>query len=68
MCGKFWEFPDISALLIISCTLPVIRGHYSCSQLADIVGAALCAFTLWAKTDAYRVVKDFAWCTHHSHR
>jgi len=26
-----------------------------------ILGALLCAFTFWAKTDAYRVVKDFAW-------
>ncbi|KAM9973234.1 hypothetical protein ACTFIR_012610 [Dictyostelium discoideum] len=26
-----------------------------------LLGAFLCAFTFWAKTDAYRVVKDFAW-------
>lgn len=30
--------------------------------LAYVVGLVLCVFTLWAKTDAYRVVKDFAWC------
>eukprot|EP01113_Clastostelium_recurvatum_P001576 TRINITY_DN10642_c0_g1_i5.p1 TRINITY_DN10642_c0_g1~~TRINITY_DN10642_c0_g1_i5.p1 ORF type:complete len:772 (-),score=167.47 TRINITY_DN10642_c0_g1_i5:94-2361(-) len=29
--------------------------------LEYIVGVFLCGFTLWAKTDAYRVVKDFAW-------
>ncbi|EFA80267.1 Phosphatidylethanolamine N-methyltransferase [Heterostelium album PN500] len=26
-----------------------------------LIGAFLCIFTFWAKTDAYRVVKDFAW-------
>ncbi|KAN0018798.1 hypothetical protein ACTFIU_008731 [Dictyostelium citrinum] len=26
-----------------------------------LLGVFLCAFTFWAKTDAYRVVKDFAW-------
>ncbi|KAK5575043.1 hypothetical protein RB653_010298 [Dictyostelium firmibasis] len=26
-----------------------------------LLGIFLCAFTFWAKTDAYRVVKDFAW-------
>eukprot|EP01132_Coremiostelium_polycephalum_P009119 gene9119-11175_t len=26
-----------------------------------ILGILLCIFTFWAKTDAYRVVKDFAW-------
>lgn len=30
--------------------------------LSYIIGIFLCVFTLWAKTDAYRVVKDFAWC------
>ena len=26
-----------------------------------VLGILLCAFTWWAKSDAYRVVKDFAW-------
>jgi phosphatidylethanolamine N-methyltransferase len=34
-------------------TIPVILSYLG--------GALLCLFTLWAKIDAYRVVKDFAW-------
>jgi len=29
--------------------------------LSYIIGVVLCSFSLWSKTDAYRVIKDFAW-------
>ena len=47
MCLACWELPAKFTFTVL------------CSY---IVGLLLCAFTLWAKTDAYRVVKDFAWC------
>eukprot|EP01114_Cavostelium_apophysatum_P019463 TRINITY_DN6285_c0_g1_i1.p1 TRINITY_DN6285_c0_g1~~TRINITY_DN6285_c0_g1_i1.p1 ORF type:complete len:726 (+),score=212.23 TRINITY_DN6285_c0_g1_i1:218-2395(+) len=46
MCLACWEFPS-------ELTFTVVFSY--------IVGIMLVAFTLWAKTDAYRVVKDFAW-------
>ncbi|KYR02205.1 Phosphatidylethanolamine N-methyltransferase [Tieghemostelium lacteum] len=45
-CFAYYEFPKDYSWTIIPCY---------------ILGAFLCAFTFWAKTDAYRVVKDFAW-------
>lgn len=45
MCLKLWEAPAMSL---------ATAGSY-------LLGLVLCAFTLWAKTDAYRVIKDFAW-------
>jgi len=45
-CIKFWEAPKEWGLLTFS-----LYG----------VGILLCFFTIWAKSDAYRVVKDFAW-------
>eukprot|EP01133_Synstelium_polycarpum_P007287 gene7287-8469_t len=42
----YWEYPTGADWTIIPCY---------------IIGILLCAFTFWAKTDAYRVVKDFAW-------
>ncbi|EGC40447.1 hypothetical protein DICPUDRAFT_16016, partial [Dictyostelium purpureum] len=42
----YYEFPKDYSWTIIPCYL---------------LGIFLCAFTFWAKTDAYRVVKDFAW-------
>lgn len=46
-CLAYLEWPGLSFNLVF----------------AYLVGAFLCIFTVWAKTDAYRVVKDFAWCT-----
>ncbi|GAM26451.1 hypothetical protein SAMD00019534_096260 [Acytostelium subglobosum LB1] len=43
---RYYEFPSDANWTII----PIY-----------IIGAVLCIFTFWAKTDAYRVVKDFAW-------
>jgi phosphatidylethanolamine N-methyltransferase len=45
-CLAYFEWPGLSFTLI----------------LAYLFGSFLCIFTVWAKTDAYRVVKDFAWC------
>ncbi|PRP86701.1 hypothetical protein PROFUN_02850 [Planoprotostelium fungivorum] len=45
-CLACWEVPQEINFSVILCY---------------IVGGFLCVFTLWAKTDAYRVVKDFAW-------
>mmetsp|Transcript_27502 Transcript_27502/g.38785 ORF Transcript_27502/g.38785 Transcript_27502/m.38785 type:complete len:650 (-) Transcript_27502:29-1978(-) len=44
-CFACWETPEWSFNVVV----------------CYIVGFLLCVFTLWAKTDAYRVVKDFAW-------
>lgn len=45
-CLKFYEYPaNFSALTIL---------YY-------VLGFCLVTLTLWAKTEAYRVVKDFAW-------
>lgn len=46
MCLACWEVPEKFTFTIL---------------FSYIIGILLCAFTLWAKTDAYRVVKDFAW-------
>ena len=45
-CLKFFEYPESF-------------GLYEC--VCYLIGVVLICFTLWAKTDAYRVVKDFAW-------
>lgn len=46
MCLKYFVIPETFTFSIVA--------YY-------IFGLFLCGFTLWAKTDAYRVVKDFAW-------
>ena len=51
-CLAYVEVPEVFDINVISCY---------------VFGVMLCAFTLWAKTDAYRVVKDFAWCMSHTH-
>jgi hypothetical protein len=70
---------DISVGLFLSCTIYYLLSlslsislcfsffdvSFCANDCVDLVGIALCFFTLWAKTDAYRVVKDFAWCTSH---
>lgn len=45
-CIAYIEVPETIDVHIIAC--------YA-------FGIFLCAFTVWAKTDAYRVVRDFAW-------
>lgn len=45
-CIRYIEVPEVIDFHILLC--------YA-------FGLLLCAFTLWAKTDAYRVVRDFAW-------
>ena len=45
-CLKYFEFPESFGILDL---------------LGYLVGLVLIAFTLWSKTDAYRVVRDFAW-------
>lgn len=45
-CMAYFEVPEEFDFNIVACY---------------VFGVVLCVFTLWAKTDAYRVVKDFAW-------
>jgi len=45
-CLRCWEWPEKITITVLLC--------YA-------IGLFLCIFTVWAKTDAYRVVKDFAW-------
>eukprot|EP01100_Stratorugosa_tubuloviscum_P000169 TRINITY_DN1036_c1_g3_i1.p1 TRINITY_DN1036_c1_g3~~TRINITY_DN1036_c1_g3_i1.p1 ORF type:complete len:701 (-),score=249.82 TRINITY_DN1036_c1_g3_i1:108-2210(-) len=44
-CIRFFEIPTLTIQSIV----------------CYLLGLLLCIFTFWAKTDAYRVIKDFAW-------
>eukprot|EP01128_Nolandella_sp_AFSM9_P007229 TRINITY_DN3904_c0_g1_i1.p1 TRINITY_DN3904_c0_g1~~TRINITY_DN3904_c0_g1_i1.p1 ORF type:complete len:600 (-),score=134.46 TRINITY_DN3904_c0_g1_i1:39-1817(-) len=50
------------AFYLVMCLVYFEAQPFTLSTVASyILGAILCAFALWAKTDAYRVIGDFAW-------
>jgi len=53
---------DLLAYTTMVLAYTEIPDHISLATiLSYILGILLCFFTLWAKMDAYRVIKDFAW-------